>query len=183
MTRTSVAAGCLAVVAGCIEFGGPLTNEGDDDTAADSETTATDTDEDLCGPSTAVVQTVIDGDTVILDSGERVRYILVDTPEITGDENQCWGQQASQFNAMLVLQQTVSLAYDVECKDHYGRLLAYVSVGDLEVNRELLETGQACFLHIKPNGNGKSVEYEALEAAAKQAKLGMWGACATIQCD
>lgn len=183
MTKTSVAAACLALVGGCIEFGGPLTNEGGDELAAGSETTGTDTEEDRCGPSTAVVETVIDGDTVILESGERVRYILVDTPEITGDKNECWGQQAYQYNAMLVLKQTVSLAYDVECEDQYGRLLAYVSVGDLEVNRELLEAGQACFLHIPPDGDGKALEYEALETAAKQADLGMWGACATINCD
>jgi micrococcal nuclease len=58
-----------------------------------------------------------------------------------------------------------------------------VQVGDVEVNRTLLENGDACHLHIPPNGNTRAAEYLALEAAAKEAGVGMWGACGTILCD
>lgn len=173
-------ASCLPFT-GCLGFGGPLVGDDED---ADAETGADETGiEDRCGPSTAVVDYVIDGDTVVLDSGEHVRYLLVDTPEITDGKNECWGSQATEHNAALVIDQPVTLTYDVECEDQYGRLLAYVAVDDLEINRELLETGNACLLHIPPNGNGRAAEYQALETAAKQSGVGMWGACGTVYCD
>jgi micrococcal nuclease len=173
------------VLPGCIEFGGPLiADEGKDGEEADAGTeTSADTGDERCGPSTGTVERVVDGDTIILTSGERIRYILVDTPEITLGKNECWGSQASDHNAAMVLAQTVTLTYDVECEDVYGRLLAYVEVGGVEVNRTLLESGDACYLHIAPNGNAKAAEYLALESAAKQAGTGMWSACATVLCD
>lgn len=171
-----------AMLAGCIEFGGPLV---DDDAMADAESGGEDEaeGEQRCGPSSAVVSYVVDGDTVVLASGERVRYLLVDTPEITDGKNECWGTQATNHNAAMVAGQQVKLTYDVECKDVYGRLLAYVAVGDVEVNRELLQTGNACMLHIPPNGNTRWLEYQALEDEARQAGRGMWGACGTVYCD
>jgi micrococcal nuclease len=170
---------------GCLGFGGPLIDEGSGEQADTEQAESADEtgSEEGCGPSTAVVERVIDGDTVVLESGERVRYILIDTPEITNGKNECWGTQASEYNSMLVLGKTVTLIYDAECEDQYGRLLAYLEVDDLEINRELIATGQGCVLHIPPNGNAKVDEYRALEDAAKQAGLGMWGACGTIFCD
>ena len=173
-------AGCAALT-GCIGFGGPLVEDEDD--AAEGETGTEESVEERCGPSSGVVDHVVDGDTVVLTSGERIRYLLVDTPEITEGKNECWGSQASDHNAAMVVGQDVTLTYDVECEDIYGRLLAYVAVEDVEVNRELLETGNACMLHIPPNGNGRYLEYQALEDAAKQAGVGMWGACGTVYCD
>lgn len=173
-------AGCAALT-GCIGFGGPLV---EDDDVAEGETGTEESGvEERCGPSSGVVDHVVDGDTVVLTSGERIRYLLVDTPEITEGKNECWGSQASDHNAAMVVGQDVTLTYDVECEDVYGRLLAYVAVEDVEVNRELLESGNACMLHIPPNGNGRYLEYQALEDAAKQAGVGMWGACGTVYCD
>lgn len=186
----------LAVVAAGCGFGGPLTY-GDDDTgeASASETSdATETETETgsepethpCGPTTGVVTAVLDGDTIELDSGARVRYLLIDTPEVGGEGSDCWGPQASEFNAMMVLGETVHLDYDAVCRDKYHRLLAYVTIDgrdDVEINRTLLEQGYACLLHIPPNGNDRVAEYQALEDAAKQAEVGMWGACATVACD
>ena len=169
------------------EFGGPLVGDSSGDDQADSGTTdgdtSTDTGEPLCGPAEAVVATVIDGDTIILDTGHRVRYILVDTTEITNGKDECWGHEAAAYNEALVLGKTVTLEYDVECKDIYGRLLAYVSVQGYEVNRMLLEDGQACVLHISPNGDDRFAEYQGLENAARNAKINMWGACNPVPCD
>jgi micrococcal nuclease len=177
---------CLLVAApmlGCLGFGGPLVAEtgegGGQDTSTGTETGT----EQRCGPTTAVVDRVIDGDTIVLETGERVRYILVDTPEITDGKNECWGSEASAFNQMTVASREITLEYDEECEDQYGRLLAYVSVDGLEVNRTLLEKGFACVLHIPPNGDARFAEYQALEDAAKQAGIGMWSACATVACD
>ncbi len=174
----------IASTSGCLGFGGPLTDSDDDAADEDSGTGGeTGEPEPRCGPPIGYVDHVVDGDTIVLNSGERIRYILVNTPEITDGKNECWGTQATEHNAALVLNKALTLTYDVECEDKYGRLLAYVRVGEVEVNRVLLESGDACFLHIPPNGNGLAAEYLALEAAAKEAGVGMWGACGTIQCD
>jgi micrococcal nuclease len=136
-----------------------------------------------CGPTEAVVSRVIDGDTIELASGERIRYLLVNTPEITNGHNDCYGQNAAQFNRDLVEGKTVTLTYDVQCTDLYGRLLAYVSVGGQEVNSLLIERGYACMLHIPPDGDDRAAEFKALQAAAKTARRGLWGACDPIPCN
>ncbi|WP_258182929.1 thermonuclease family protein [Enhygromyxa salina] len=171
---------------GCLGFGGPLlpeTDGGDDEASESDSGTGSETTEHPCGPTSGVVERVIDGDTMVLESGDRVRYILVNTPEITDGKNECWGSQASDYNSMQVLGRTVTIEYDQECRDQYGRLLGYVSVEDLEINRALLENGFACILHISPNGDSRLAEYQALENEAKTAEIGMWGACATVSCD
>lgn len=181
--RAALLAAAVAT-SGCGGFGGPLLAETDEG-ESDSSDGGTDTqpDESPCGPTSAVVDRVIDGDTIVLETGEHVRYILVDTPEITDGKDECWGEEASIYNQMLVFGRTVELEYDVDCEDQYGRLLAYVSVGEVEVNRALLEHGFACVLHIPPNGDDRWPEYQALETAAKQGGVGMWGACTPVPCD
>lgn len=135
------------------------------------------------GSTEAVVARVIDGDTIELSTGETVRYLMVNTPETTGGKNECYGQNAVRFNTDLVLGKTVRLSYDVERTDAYGRTLAYVSVGGQEVNRLLIERGFACVLYIPPNGADRREELEALEASAKAARRGLWGACDPIPCN
>lgn len=138
---------------------------------------------DACGPQRAVVARVIDGDTVELEDGERVRYLLVDTPESTNGHVECFGEEAFEFNRRLVEGQRVALRYDSECRDRYGRLLAYVSLGGREVNSRLVADGYACVLHIPPNGDDRAPEFQRLEATAREAQLGLWGACSNSPCD
>jgi micrococcal nuclease len=140
-------------------------------------------DEERCGPSTAVVERVVDGDTVELDDGTRVRYLLVDTPESTNGKDDCYGTEATEFNRQLVEGKSVHLEYDVECEDQYGRLLAYVEVADREVNSLLVERGYACVLHIPPNGDDRVDQFEELEQIADAGGKGMWGACSDVTCD
>jgi micrococcal nuclease len=52
-----------------------------------------------CGPPQARVRRVVDGDTLVLDSGERVRVLLVDAPEDTSDEPACFGPEATRFSS------------------------------------------------------------------------------------
>lgn len=134
-----------------------------------------------CGPSKGTVARVIDGDTIELASGEKIRYLMVDTPETSGGV-ECYGEEARQFNIDLVEGQSVTLLYDTECVDRYQRLLAYVSVGDREVNSLLVERGFACVLHIPPNGADRKIEFETLESLAKQQGRGLWGACMSNPC-
>jgi micrococcal nuclease len=129
----------------------------------------------------AEVLRVVDGDTieVLLDGTEEdVRYIGVDTPESVapGQPVECFGEAASDFNAELVEGEDVSLVFDAELRDKYGRLLAYVYVGDLLVNAELLKRGFASTLEIEPN-TSKAPRFARLAQRAGAAGRGLWGAC------
>ena len=136
-----------------------------------------------CGPSKAVVTRVVDGDTVELEDGTKIRYLMVNAPETTSGKNDCYGQNAVTFNTDLVLNKEVELESDVECQDRFSRTLAYVSVGGVEVNSLMLERGYACLLHIPPDGDDRLTEFKALETAAKTAKRGLWGVCDPIPCN
>jgi micrococcal nuclease len=138
-------------------------------------------EQDRCGPSEATVTRVIDGDTIEIDSGERVRYLMIDAPESTSTQ-ECWGVEATQANRDLVEGRTVQLRYDVQCEDDYGRLLAYVERQNQVINRVLVERGHACVMQIPPNGEGLYDEYRALEYAAEQLGKGMWAVCNPIPC-
>ncbi|HZI14934.1 MAG TPA: thermonuclease family protein [Myxococcus sp.] len=135
-----------------------------------------------CGPETGLVTEVIDGDTLVLEGGERIRYLLADAPESTGGRSECFGAEARAFNRGLVEGRRVSLTYGEACEDRFGRLLAYVSVDGREVNSLLVERGHACVLHVPPAGTARRAEFEALEAGARRARRGVWGACAPVSC-
>ena len=133
------------------------------------------------GEATAEVERVIDGDTIEVDLDGRtedVRYIGVDTPETVkpGTPVQCFGKEASAFNHELVEGRDVRLEFDRELRDVYGRLLAYVFVGDRFVNGELIEGGYARTLEIEPN-TSRADELGELEDEAGAAGRGLWGEC------
>lgn len=138
-------------------------------------------DGDACGPRRAVVRQVIDGDTIELESGERVRYLLVDTPEST-TQVECFGAEAAAFNRALVEGREVRLTYDAECRDHYGRLLAYVEIEGESVNQALVAQGYACVLQIPPNGVALAPLYFELETRAVDERRGLWAACVDGPC-
>lgn len=135
-----------------------------------------------CGPAEAEVARVLDGDTIELAGGERVRYLMIDAPELTGGPAACYGANAATFNTDLVLGKAVRLRYDALCEDPFGRTLAYVTVDGREVNALMIERGYACVLHLPPNGDGRAAELRALEAAARAAGRGLWGACDPAPC-
>jgi micrococcal nuclease len=132
-------------------------------------------------PITAPVLRAVDGDTIevrVDGAEEDVRYIGVDTPESVKPDTpvQCYALRASHFNARTVEDETVRLVFDAERRDAYGRLLAYVYVGDEFVNAELVRRGYARTLTIPPNDRyADRFERLAREAAAEG--RGLWGAC------
>jgi micrococcal nuclease len=140
------------------------------------------TGEPPCGPLEATVDRVIDGDTIVA-GGARIRYLLVDAPEATTSPAACYGANAAQFNADLVLGKTVRLTYDTVCQDGFGRTLAYVTASGQDVSRLLIERGFACVLHIPPDGDARADEFEAVQAEARRARRGLWGACEPIPCN
>lgn len=137
-------------------------------------------DASRCGPTSATVTRVIDGDTIELGSGEKIRLLMVDTPETTLGHDDCYGQEAKLFTTEVLLGKSIQLTYDKVCQDAYGRLLAYVSVDGREINTLLVERGYARVLHIPPNGDDRLDEFETLEYQARTGSVGLWGACTEV---
>lgn len=119
---------------------------------------------------------VFDGDTVELNTGQRVRYLGIDTPEIDHENNTAepFGFEARRYNERLVLNKTVRLEYDRERYDRYGRLLAYIFLSDgTLVNEVLLQEGLGYYLFVTAKG-----EYDKRLLAAQQQAMatgkGIW---------
>jgi micrococcal nuclease len=126
---------------------------------------------------------VVDGDTIHVQLGgrrEKVRYIGVDTPESVkpGSPVECFGKEASRFNARLVAGRRVRLVRDAEERDRYGRLLAYVYRADdgVFVNARLVRDGYATALTIPPNVRFAE-RFRRQAAEARRAGRGLWSAC------
>lgn len=135
-----------------------------------------------CGPSSAKVTNAVDGDTIDLEDGKRVRLLLIDTPETTSGKNDCYGQQAAAYTASTLVGKTVNLSYDSVCQDRYGRTLAYVVVDGRDFNAELISKGYACRYYLKPDGMSREAEFADLESVAKTNRIGVWGACNPVTC-
>lgn len=99
---------------------------------------------------TAKVSWVIDGDTFVTNSGERVRLIGIDTPEMNGP-NSRKAKTAKKYLKDLILYREVILEYDRQQRGPYGRLLAYVQFDGTLVNCQLLRTGLAEIMTVRPN--------------------------------
>ena len=121
---------------------------------------------------------VIDGDTVELKNGERLRYNDIDTPETVHPNKpvECYGLQASAKNKELVEGEIILVELGNPTKDRYGRLLGYVYIDDLFVNAELVRGGYA---EVNSYGNpgSKLSNLLDIEKNAKKRMKGIWGAC------
>jgi micrococcal nuclease len=132
------------------------------------------------GEDSSVVR-VVDGDTLVVSGGTRIRLIGVDTPETVDPSSpvQCFGPESSRYlNELLPVGTRIRLVYDVERLDRYGRTLAYVYklTDGLFVNLAVARNGFAAQLTVPPN----VVHAEELRAAVAQARvanLGLWRSC------
>lgn len=134
----------------------------------------------------ATVLRVVDGDTIVADidgNRERVRLIGIDTPESVKPNSpvECYGKEASAHTKDLLADGTpIRLVLDVEERDRYGRLLAYVyraSDGEF-INLTLAEDGYAGLLTYPPNVAHVD-EFRAAVASARRGGIGLWSACAS----
>ena len=132
----------------------------------------------------ATVVRVVDGDTLVVRVGgteESVRLIGIDTPETVapGRPVECYGAEASDhLEALTPAGTDVRLERDVEARDVYDRLLAYVyRAGDgLFVNRAQVEGGYAEAKDYPPNSAHRA-ELQQVQATARAGGTGLWGAC------
>lgn len=116
----------------------------------------------------ARVQRVIDGRTVVLRNGDRVRYIGLEIPD-----DLLSVIQATNVNRNLVEGADIRLEFDKQLRDKDGNILAYVYVGDLMVNEYLIQTGYARVESYSPNRRFLT-RLLHLQARASRERLGIW---------
>lgn len=128
------------------------------------------------GDSEYLVLRVIDGDTIEVEKLGKVRYIGIDTPETKHPSRgpEFYGREAFEANKRLVEGKKVRLELDVAERDKYGRILAYVYVGDLFVNAWLVEHGYARVMTYPPNVKYADL-FLKLERKARESDEGLWG--------
>lgn len=122
------------------------------------------------------VERVIDGDTIKIETGESVRYIGIDTPETVHPRKpvQYYGKEASEYNKKQVEGKKVRLEFDVQERDHYGRLLCYVYLADgTFVNAELVKQGYAQVSTYPPNVKYQEL-FLSLQKEARTRNRGLW---------
>jgi micrococcal nuclease len=122
------------------------------------------------------VRFVSDGDTILLRSGERVRYLGIDAPEMNNGEgkSELLAHASKDFNRRLVEGGTVRLTYDQERRDDYGRLLAYVFLQDGRmVNALMVQEGLAVVMLKQPNTRYRDTLL-AGQREAMQKRIGLW---------
>ncbi len=130
----------------------------------------------LCAQTWRTVRWVSDGDTIVLSSGKRIRYIGINAPEIDHEHQRAepHGYRARAFNEKLVRSKRVKVEHDVERYDRFGRELAYLYLADgTFVNAELLKCGMAFYLYRRPNLIHDNRLLKA-QRYAMQFKKGIW---------
>lgn len=124
-----------------------------------------------------MVAKVVDGDTIQLKDGRKVRLIGINTPEIghRGKPSQAFSRQAyNTLSQLLSHNKKIGLAYDQEKKDRYKRVLAYVNLKDgRNIEQILLAKGLAHSLVVPPNDSRINC-YRAIENHAQNTRLGIW---------
>ena len=127
------------------------------------------------------LDSVVDGDTIRIiykGSSEKVRLLLIDTPETNHDTlgEQPYGPEAKEFTKQLFAgQDEVYLEFDVSYRDKYKRLLAYVYTQDgISVQEQLLKSGLARVAYIY-DPNTKHVDrFKSIQKTAQQSAIGIW---------
>lgn len=122
---------------------------------------------------------VVDGDTIIVEmdgANERIRLIGIDSPESVHpdeDRNTEYGRIAAEFTANQLEGKTVTLEFDVEERDQYDRILAYVYLDGKMFNKILLEEGHAKVTTYPPNVRYAD-SFVALQKQAQKNRKGIW---------
>ncbi len=116
-----------------------------------------------------VVERVIDGDTVVIKGGEKIRFIGMDTPE----RGKFYYKEATNYLKALIGDKKIRLEKDTSDRDRYGRLLRHVYVGNVWINAKMIEDGYARLLTVPPDI--KHVDkFKELEKIARKNKIGLW---------
>jgi len=120
------------------------------------------------------VSEVVDGDTIVLNNGEVIRYIGIDTPE----HGEAFCDEATEVNRELVQGKKLTLEYDIDRQDRYGRSLVYVWVDTLLVNAALVRMGLTSVYTFLPNVKHRELLLSH-QKEARQNGLGIWSSQVT----
>ena len=128
-----------------------------------------------------LVTRVIDGDTIEIEGGKRVRYIGIDTPETVDPRKpvQCFGKEASSRNKKLVEGKKVYLEKDISETDKYGRLLRYIWIDNVLVNELLVREGYAYSSSYPPDIKYQE-NFDEAQRLAKKENKGLWSTCSLM---
>jgi endonuclease YncB( thermonuclease family) len=136
-------------------------------------------------PATASLQVarISDGDTLSTSTGEKVRLLQIDTPELSPAE--CYGVEAHKALISLVGRSAITLASDSvsDDQDQFGRSLRYVFVGKVNVNLKLVEIGAATPYFYRGEKGKYSTQLLKAAQNAKAKKIGLWKACPNAKLD
>ncbi|MBI5206515.1 MAG: thermonuclease family protein [Candidatus Firestonebacteria bacterium] len=119
------------------------------------------------------IKNVIDGDTILLNDGRKIRYIGMDTPELSINEQKKYAEEALNVNQNLLNNKKIEMQYDSVKNDIYGRTLAYVYADNIMVNIELVRRGYALVYTFPPNVKHFK-EFISGQKFARNNKKGLW---------
>jgi micrococcal nuclease len=131
------------------------------------------------------VRRVVDGDTVELSNGQKIRLLNIDTPETVKANTpiMCYGREASDFTKKLLTDKNVQLVSDREANDQYGRGLRFIFLDGVDtdniensINADLVKNGFARAVSYKPNITYIK-DFQNWESQAKSKNLGIWANC------
>ncbi|MBD3263900.1 MAG: hypothetical protein GF375_02210, partial [Candidatus Omnitrophica bacterium] len=127
------------------------------------------------------VKEVIDGDTVILENGEMLRYLGIDTPEVRVREGgdfqylpQPFSLEAKRYNEEVAEGRYIRVEFDVQRRDRYGRLLGYCFAKDVFINAKMVEEGFAV-IYTRPPNLKYAEHLLGLQRKARAENKGLWG--------
>ena len=124
------------------------------------------------------VAKVVDGDTITMSNGEKVRLLQIDTPELASKE--CYGNEARIALVKLLNQSgKVNLTADsrLDKIDRYGRSLRYVFIGKTNLNLKLVEIGAAAPYFYRSEKGVYAAQILKAAQTAQKLGLGLWSAC------
>jgi len=135
--------------------------------------------------SAAVFQVISirDGDTLTISTGEKVRFLQIDTPEISPAE--CYGTEARKALIVIIGKSHITLESDSVSDDidKFGRILRYIKIGKVNVNLKLVEIGAATPYFFKGEKGKYSAQLFKAAQNAKAKKIGLWKLCPNTKLD
>jgi micrococcal nuclease len=124
------------------------------------------------------IKSIYDGDTVTLVSGEKIRLLQIDTPELSPSE--CYGKEARLALVKILTQPgklTLKNDSNLDSVDRYGRLLRYIFKGNTNVNLKMVEIGAAAPYFYRGENGAYSRRLLKAAQVAQQKSLGLWKKC------
>jgi micrococcal nuclease len=116
----------------------------------------------------AVATNIVDGDTIVISGGDRVRLLGIDTPE----KGEFYYSEAKKRLEALIENKEILLEKEGDDKDQYDRLLRYVFLNDSNVNMAMVQEGYAiCYFYQESRYKETC---KSLEENAMQNKIGRW---------